>query len=520
MQGRKEFSPKVFYQTCLSDLVATDNYYRRLDALIDLHFLYKRTADYYGTEGQESIDPIVFYKICLVGYLNNIISDRKLISFCSDSLSIRLFLRYDIDEALPCHSTISRTRHLFGEEIFLEVFQKILSQCVAGGLVAGRTQAIDSAFVKANASMDSLELKVPEESLEEHLRQVRHISAGDKEKPFLRQAKENKASEQERKITANKSELQGLISRQTKWQKDQTERPGASNKRSKYTSNKTHYSPTDPDARISVKPGKARKLNYFSQLAVDTAKHVITHIQADFADSKDNQFLQSVVSNTQQNLQQEGLRIENILADAGYSSGENYAWLEEKNIKSYIPPHGTYKGGPEGFIYNEVENYWLCPQGKQVTFRKQKVEKGTLKDYYFTRRSDCKGCPLREKCIGKSHEKRISITAYRAEYERNNARLKNEHWHTAKRMSTVEPVFGTLINFLGMSKVNTRGKSQANKCMLMSATAYNLKKLLKYLKPPRIVVPNEQIITQNRMINGLGKLFFECFGCVSFSPVS
>jgi len=480
MQGRKTFTPKVFYQTSLDRLVAQDNYYRRLDKLLDLHFLYERTKSFYGTEGQSSIDPVVFMKICLVGYLNNIISDRKLISYCGDSLSIRLFLGYDIDENLPCHSTISRTRHLFGEEIFQEVFQIILSSCIAGGLVSGHTQAIDSAFVKANASLDSLELKVPEESLEEHLRQVRHISAGDKEKPFLRQAKENKASEKERTVTASKSELQGLKSRQAKWQKDQTERPGASNKRSKYTSNKTHYSPTDPDARISVKPGKARKLNYFSQLAVDTDKHVITHIQADFADSKDNLFLQSLVSKTQHNLAKEGLVIENILADAGYSSGENYAWLESKNMKSYIPPHGTYKGGPAGFEYIEDGNYWLCKNGKHVTFRRQKVEKGTLKDYYFTSRKDCKGCPFRTECIGKSHEKRIGVTAYRKEYERNNARIKKDKWHKGKRMGTVEPVFGTLINFLGMRKVNTRGKSAATKCMLMAATAYNLKKLLKY----------------------------------------
>ena len=50
----------------------------------------------------------------------------------------------------------------------------------------------------------------------------------------------------------------------------------------------------------------------------------------------------------------------------------------------------------------------------------------------------------------------------------------------SKRQSTVEPVFGTLTEFLGMRKVNTRGIAAANKCMLMSAVAYNLKKYLKY----------------------------------------
>lgn len=483
MQGRKNITEKLFYQVSLNDLVPEDNFYRRLNEVLDLHFLYKTTAKYYGIEGQKSIDPVVFLKICLVGYLNDIISDRKLISFCSDSLAIRLFLGYDLDEKLPWHSTISRTRQLYQDDVFEDVFNQILKQCIASGLVSGHTQAVDSAFVKANASMDSLELKVPKESLDDYLKRVRHFSEMDKEAPH-RKAKEDKASESQKNIHASDSKLNDINTRQKKWSKDQDQRPGAGNKSSKYTSNHTHYSPVDPDAKISVKPGKARKLNYYAQMAVDTDHQIITHIQADLADKKDNQYLQSLVGKAVENLESKGIKVENILADAGYSSGENYAWLEAQNLKSYIPPHGTYKGGPEGFEYVEEGNYWLCPNNKKVTFRKQRIEKDTLKDFYFTKRSDCKDCPLKATCIGKQHEKRISITAYRAEYERNNARLAQNKRHKSQRMATVEPVFGTLINFLGMRKVNTRGQSGANKCMLMAATAFNLKKLLKYAQEP------------------------------------
>ena len=122
------------------------------------------------------MDPVVFFKICLIGYLENVISDRKLIDLCSDSLAIRLFLGFDLDEQLPWNSTISRTRQLYKDLLFDEVFRKVLNQCIDSGLVAGHIQAIDTAFVKANASMDSLELKVREEGLDEHLRKVRHIS--------------------------------------------------------------------------------------------------------------------------------------------------------------------------------------------------------------------------------------------------------------------------------------------------------------------------------------------------------
>jgi len=156
MQGKKEFKPKLFYNLNLDSLVPADDFYRKIYHSIDFHFLYKATEKYYGTEGQESIDPVVFFKICMIGYLNNLCSDRRLVKFCSNCLNIRLFLGYDLDDDLPWHSTISRTRGLFGEDVFRSLFKEVLRLCVEKGMVSGKRQAIDSAFIKANASMDSL----------------------------------------------------------------------------------------------------------------------------------------------------------------------------------------------------------------------------------------------------------------------------------------------------------------------------------------------------------------------------
>src|SRR5690606_6684361 len=112
------------------------------------------------------------------------------------------------------------------------------------------------------------------------------------------------------------------------------------------------------------------------------------------------------------------------------------------------------------------------------------MENGNLKDNYFTTRADCKGCPIKTVCIGKSHEKKISITAYREEYERNIERVNSPRgrYMKGKRQSTVEPVFGTLKEFMGLRKVNTIGIRQANKCMHLAAIAYNLKKYLKFTR--------------------------------------
>ncbi len=182
MQGKKDYQEKLFSHFQLSEHIPEQNFYRRLKEVLALEFLYPMTKSYYGESGQKSIDPIVFFKLCLVGYLENIISDRQLIEHSSMRLDILYFLGYDIDEQLPWHSTISRTRQLYPESIFEQVFTKVLGMCVEKGMVSGHTQAIDSAPIKANASMDSLELKVPKEDLGAHLEKIRHFSSMDKKK--------------------------------------------------------------------------------------------------------------------------------------------------------------------------------------------------------------------------------------------------------------------------------------------------------------------------------------------------
>src|SRR5882724_4563214 len=98
MQGKKQYQEKLFVSFQLSDHVPEDNFYRRLLATVDFKFLYKSTAKYYGSEGQKSIDPVVFMKLMLVGYLENINSDRRIINTSRLRLDIRYFIGYDLDE--------------------------------------------------------------------------------------------------------------------------------------------------------------------------------------------------------------------------------------------------------------------------------------------------------------------------------------------------------------------------------------------------------------------------------------
>src|SRR5690606_10303207 len=129
---------------------------RKLKQALDLRFVQRETRKYYGTEGQQSIDPVVFFKLMLVGYLENLASDRRIITTASMRLDILFFIDYNIDEALPWHSTLSRTRQLYGEDIFKQLFKNVLRQCIDKGMLDGRRQAVDSAVIKANASLVSM----------------------------------------------------------------------------------------------------------------------------------------------------------------------------------------------------------------------------------------------------------------------------------------------------------------------------------------------------------------------------
>jgi transposase len=161
MQGKKQFTDQVVTHFRLSERVPPHNLYRRLDELLDLRFLYEATQDLYSHTGQPSLDPVVFFKLVLVGYLENTTSDRRLLEQCDMRLDILLFLGYELDEELPWHSTLSRTRQLYPAALFEQLFDRVFRLCVAQGLVKGDTQAIDSAPVKANASLDSVYEKRP-----------------------------------------------------------------------------------------------------------------------------------------------------------------------------------------------------------------------------------------------------------------------------------------------------------------------------------------------------------------------
>lgn len=467
-----------------------DNFYRRLKESLDLQWLYTSTKKYYGKEGQQSIDPVVFFKLILVGYLENLNSDRKIIEHSKLRLDILFFLGYDLDEELPWHSTLSRTRSLYGEEVFKALFTKVLWLCVSKGMLSGRRQAIDSAYIKANASMDSLVEKQVIEDGEHYLEELRHDEYGNNIEQHENVMKDDRDSE-----TITRSRIKSTEEHH-QWKAEQykgmpkgksvSKADGdAGEGRPKFVSNHTHYSTTDRDARVSVKPGKPRQLNYSMQTAVDMGSHIITNVEAHLADRRDSECLNQVLQNTINNLKQLDLTVEEIAADTGYSSGTALKACVENNITAYIPNFGQYKPSREGFEFDEAADRYTCTaKGVHLPYKKTyQDKKGYYKKQYRSSAKDCGKCPLRTSCIGgRADYKKIEDTVDKYLYDQMHERLGTPYAKKMKkrRQATVEPVLGTLINFMGLRRIWTRGIKNANKFMLGAAIAYNLKKWLNY----------------------------------------
>jgi hypothetical protein len=342
--------------------------------------------------------------------------------------------------------------------LFETLFEKIVHKCIEAGIVAGKSQAIDGAFVEANASLDKLELK--------SVMQWKLL--------------QGEPTEGDASTSISQVSPFSLVEKTAKPRKPDR-------------SNTLYQSKIDPQARLAQKAGKPFGLYYLSTMAVDTYHHVITHIQADYADERDSVHLLDLVKKVTIRLKAHGLVVKNVLADGGFGSGLNYSLLESYRLTAYIPLQGSYHPVREGFIYDAKKDVYLCRQGKQLINQGIKIQKGFANATYLAKQSECRTCPLKKTCCGCRSRKKLVVTAYRNHYQRMQERLESRKGKQMKkrRMATVEPVFGSLINYFGMKRANARGKQSAHKLMLMAACAYNRQKLLndlKHLKPKAQVI--------------------------------
>src|SRR5260221_11513608 len=155
MLGRKERVWKAHSALRLEDLVPANHYYREVEATLDLSFVRELVQDGYSQRmGRPSIDPVVFFKLQLIMFFEGMRSERQLMEQVQVNLAHRWYIGYDLDEAVPNHSSPSKIRDRYGLEVFQRFFEEIVTRCEQAGLIWGKELYFDGTRVRANADID------------------------------------------------------------------------------------------------------------------------------------------------------------------------------------------------------------------------------------------------------------------------------------------------------------------------------------------------------------------------------
>jgi transposase len=157
MQGRTPYQAELFSTVIIEDLIPANHILRKIDQAVSFSFVRDLTSELYSKEtGRPSIDPEVFVRMLVVQYLFGIKSDRQLCEELQYNLAYRWFCQINLSDKVPHHSSMTRIRDRFGEEIFLKIFLEVLKICKLKGLIKGHEVMVDASLMKANAALDSL----------------------------------------------------------------------------------------------------------------------------------------------------------------------------------------------------------------------------------------------------------------------------------------------------------------------------------------------------------------------------
>jgi transposase len=257
---------------------------------------------YYAKVGRPSIPPGVYFRMLFVGYFEGIDSQRGIAWRCSDSLSLKEFLGYGVTDSTPDHSSLTVIRKRLPLEIHHQVFLLVLEIAKKKKLLKGKTVAVDSTTLEANAAMKSIVLKKTGEDWKEYLKRL---------------AKEEGIEDPS----------------------DEDLRRFDKKRKCKKVSNKDWESKTDPDSRITrMKDGRTH-LAYKAEHTVDLETDLVLSAEVHRADREDPDTLVQAIVGAQMNLMSSGSEavIRDAAADKGYHSAENLEILDRHSVRTYIP---------------------------------------------------------------------------------------------------------------------------------------------------------------------------------------
>jgi transposase len=264
-----------------------------------------------GVMGRPPIDPVVYFKMLMVGFLENLPSERAIASRCGDSLMIRRFLGYELDEETPHHSSFTVIRQRLSGEVYQAVFDVILEALRGHGLLRGKNLGIDSSVIEANASLRGLESRNTGEAYWDYVKRLATEAGVDGSDP-------------------------AAVRRFDK------QRPG------RRTSNQDWVNPNDPEAKVAPAKDGATDMLYKPEHIVDLDTGAILSAEMRQADQADTQDLAdrvvavaALVDAIREDVHAHQEKpcpaaVATLTADKGYYSVEELEAIQALGIKTVI----------------------------------------------------------------------------------------------------------------------------------------------------------------------------------------
>jgi len=498
MMGTKERSFAPLINMSVEELVPQDHFYRHLERTLDLSFVREFVQQTYASSGRPSIDLIVFFKLQLVMFFEGIRSERQLMRHAADRLSIRWFLGYDLGEALPDHSSLTRIRERYGVNIFRCFFEKIVEQCQQAGFVWGKELYIDSTQVNANADLDSLTPRFAveaREAMQAHLAALfaredaeieQQEASGDGADTASTDASASvaispaplpvpvvlSAAEHEELATQNAARHDWIAQEG----RQQREVHGLYQRMADFK-----VSTTDPDATPMRLKGGGTHLGYHTHYVVDGGKaRIILQVLVTPSEVMDNQPMLDLIFRTRFRWR---LRPRFVTGDTKYGTIQNIKALEDAGIRAYVPlPDWEERyevWSASHFRYEAQADQYRCPQGQIL--QRVGVVNPDGRQLYRAPASICNDCPVKVQCTTSHQGRRV----YRHVGEEYLERVRT-YQHTLayqkalrKRKVWVEPLFAEAKDWHGLRRFRLRLLWRVNCEALRIATGQNLKRLLK-----------------------------------------
>ncbi|MCA1731666.1 MAG: IS1182 family transposase [Actinobacteria bacterium] len=478
----RNFSP--LKDLSLEELVPEGNFYRRLERTVDLSFVRELVGDRYASGGRPSVDPVVFFKLQLVLFFEDLRSERQLMEVVADRLSIRWYLGYDLDEPLPDHSSLTRIRERYGLEVFRCFFEEIVQLCIEAGLVWGKELFFDSTKVEANADVDSLRSR---SIAENHLKELFEETAAPQKKieDFATTPHPSSdASAADALPTAGEEALEEDNARSKDWisrdgRQDRTFSSGARQR----TADRL-VSTTDPDATPMRVSGSETKLGYQVHYVVDGGKaRVILNALVTPSEVSENRPMLDLLWRSAFRWH---LWPDHVTGDAKYGTAENVRAIESAGIRAYVAPHesggkGEAFFGKGEFVYDPKRDVYMCPRGEPL--RLEAHDRATRrKRRYRAKAEACDACPLKPKCTTNKLG-RIVMRNFDEEYlDRVRAYQETEPYRKAlrKRQVWIESLFAEAKDWHGMRRFRLRRLKKVNIEALLIVSGQNVKRLLAF----------------------------------------